>query len=50
MADDTQVRLVHPETGGEYSCHPDAVASWQERGWKRPGVTTATKKKESSNG
>ena len=49
MADEAKVRLVHPETGGEFECHPDAVASWQERGWKRAGVTAKTKK-ESDNG
>jgi hypothetical protein len=49
MAD--KVRLVHPDTGGEFECDPDAVAAWQALGWKRAGVTTATKtKKESSNG
>ena len=35
----------------EFECDPDAVAAWQALGWKRAGVTTATKtKKESSNG
>lgn len=48
---DAKVRLVHPDTGGEFECDPDAVAAWQERGWKRAGVTTAkTNKKESGNG
>ena len=48
MAD--KVRLVHPDTGGEFECDPDAVAAWQVLGWKRVSVTTATKKKESGNG
>jgi predicted Rdx family selenoprotein len=48
MAD--KVRLVHPDTGGEFECDPDAVAAWQERGWKRAGVTAKSKKEESSNG
>ena len=48
---DSKVRLVHPDTGGQFDCDPVAVAAWQALGWKRPGVTTATKtKKESSNG
>jgi hypothetical protein len=52
MADEQKVRLVHPETGGEFECHPDAVAAWQERGWKRVSATGAktTNKKESDNG
>ena len=37
MAD--KVRLVHPDTGGEFECDPDAVAAWQAQGWKRAGVT-----------
>lgn len=49
MADDKKVRLVHPATGGEFECHPDAVASWQAQGWKRAGVTV-TSKKEKANG
>ncbi len=49
MADDKKVRLVHPATGGEFECDPDAVASWQAKGWKRAGVTV-TSKKEKDNG
>ncbi|MBK6887033.1 MAG: hypothetical protein IPH03_11815 [Tetrasphaera sp.] len=47
MAD--TVRLVHPDTGGEFECDPDAVAAWQARGWKRAGVTVKSKK-ETGNG
>ncbi len=49
MADSKKVRLVHPATGGEFECDPDAVAAWQARGWKRAGVTVTTKK-EKANG
>ncbi len=47
MAD--KVRLVHPDTKGEFECDADAVAAWQAVGWKRAGVTVASKK-ENGNG
>ena len=46
MADDTVVRLVHPDTGGEFECSPDAVKGWEALGWRKAG----TVKKEKSNG
>ncbi len=49
MADNKKVRLVHPATGGEFECDPDAVQAWQAQGWKRAGVTVSSKK-EQANG
>ncbi len=49
MADSSKVPLVHPTTGAQFECDPDAVASWQDRGWKRAGVTVKSKK-ETNNG
>ncbi len=49
MADEPKVLLVHPDLpGAEYPSHPDAVASWEARGWKK--ATTVTSKKEKTNG
>lgn len=45
MAD--KVRLVHPDLpGATYECHPDAVASWQDRGWRQASAAKSRSKKE----
>ncbi len=47
MADDPKVLLVHPDLpGAEYLSHPDAVASWEERGWKKASASVSKSKKE----
>lgn len=47
MADDPKVLLVHPDLpGATYESHPDAVASWQERGWKKPAASSKHKKED----
>lgn len=51
MADESKVLLVHPDLpGAEYLSHPDAVASWEERGWKKAASVSKPSKKEPGNG
>ena len=50
MADNPKVLLVHPDLpGAEYLSHPDAVASWEERGWRK-ATASVKPKKEQANG
>ena len=47
MADESKVLLVHPDLpGAEYLSHPDAVASWEQRGWKKASTASASKSKK----
>ena len=47
MADNPTVLLVKPDLpGASFESHPDAVAAWEQRGWKKATAAAKSKKED----